>query len=369
MAMKVLFTASTYSHLVHFHLPYLRWFQEQGWTVHVACGGNTLPIPYADEVLPLPFEKRMASPENFRAARLLRKKMKQERYGLIVTHTSLAAFFTRFAIPGRRAKVVNMAHGYLFDGDTPRLRRAVLLAAERLCARKTDLVLTMNRYDFELAQKYRLGRRVQNIPGVGVDFRALDETKPGARAALRAKYGISDRAFLLVYPAEFSVRKSQTVLLRAMEHLPERVTLALPGDGALLEECRAFARSHGLEKRVIFPGYETDMAPWYAAADAAVTASRSEGLPFNVVEAMYAGLPVVASAVKGHVDLVRNGETGLLYPYGDAASCAAQIRALLDAPELRRELGRRAHAAAGEYGLERVFPDVTAAYAAVMRET
>jgi len=366
--LKVLFTASTDSHLIHFHLPYLRWFQEQDWTVHAACGGEAFSIPYADEVLPLPFEKRMASPENFRAAQLLHEKIKREQYDLIVAHTSLAAFFTRLAVPKQRGKVVNMAHGYLFDSDTPFLKRTVLLAAERLCAPKTDLVLTMNQYDYELARKYRLGREIRNIPGVGVDFRALDEVEPGARDVLRAKYGVLDSAFLLVYPAEFSTRKSQTVLLRALERLPENVMLALPGNGALLEQCRMFARTRGLEKRVIFPGYETDMAPWYAAADAAVTASRSEGLPFNVAEAMYAGLPVVASAVKGHVDLLRDGETGLLYPYGDAESCAARIRTLLDAPELRRKLGQRAHAEAGKYGLETVFPEVTAAYAAIIRE-
>ncbi len=366
--MKVLFTASTYSHIVHFHLPYLHWFQEQGWTVHTACGGDPIPIPYADEVLSMPFKKRMTSLENFRAARLLRDKISREGYNLIATHTSLAAFFTRLAVPkrNRRERVVNMAHGYLFDDDTQSLKRTLLLAAERLCAPQTDLVLTMNSYDYELARRYHLGREVQNIPGVGVNFRALDDVEPGARAVLRERYGIPEAAFLLVYPAEFSSRKSQMVLLRALERLPETVMLALPGDGALLEECRKFALERGLETRVIFPGYEKYMASWYAAADAAVTASRSEGLPFNVIEAMYAGLPVVASEVKGHMDLIRDKETGMLYPYGDSDACAARIWELLESPELRQALGRNAHIAAEKYGLDAVFPQVIAAYASVM---
>ncbi len=368
--MKVLFTASTYSHIVHFHLPYLHFFKEQGWTVHIACGGEPLPIPYADEVLRVPFEKRMVSPENFRAARLLREKMSREGYNLIVTHTSLAAFFTRLAIPkrDRRERVVNMVHGYLFDNDTQALKRTILLTAERLCASQTDLVLTMNSYDYELARRCHLGREVRNIPGIGVDFSALDAVGPGVRAALRERYGIPKDAFLLIYPAEFSVRKSQKVLLRALERLPETVMLALPGDGALLEECRTFVCERGLETRVIFPGYERDIASWYAAADAAVTASRSEGLPFNVVEAMYAGLPVVASEVKGHMDLITDRETGMLYPYGDPDACAARILELLGAPELRRALGRNAHMVAGKYGLDAVFPQVAASYAKVVAD-
>ena len=108
------------------------------------------------------------------------------------------------------------------------------------------------------------------------------------------------------------------------------------------------------------------MSPWYSIADAAVTASRSEGLPFNVMEAMYAGLPVVASAVKGHTDLIRDGETGLLYPYGDATACAAQIRALLDSEPLRRSLAENARTNVMQFSLEDVFPQVIQAYRTVM---
>ena len=73
MGRKVLFTASTYSHIVNFHLPYLRRFQEEGWTVHAACGGRAMPIPYADQVVGLPLEKSMGSPKNVQAAAVLRE--------------------------------------------------------------------------------------------------------------------------------------------------------------------------------------------------------------------------------------------------------------------------------------------------------
>ena len=362
--MKLLFTASTFSHIAHFHLPYLQWFQARGWTVHVACGGSPAGLPGATDVFHLPFEKRMSSPKNFYTARTLRAIIKKERYDLIITHTSLAAFFTRLAVKGmkKRPRVINMVHGYLFDGDTPVLKRNVLLAAERMTAAQTDLLLVMNRWDFELAHKYRLGRAVDAIPGIGLDVSRLNAPAPEARAALRERCGIPSNAFALLYPAEFSQRKSQSVLLHVLKHLPKSVYLLLPGDGALLAECKAYAQAFGLTDRVIFPGHIQDMAPWYAAADAAVSASRSEGLPFNIMEAMYMGLPVVASAVKGHVDLIRDGETGLLYPYGDAAACAGRIRELLSSPELRRNMGMRAHEAALPFTLARVFPQVTARY-------
>lgn len=368
---KVLFTASTYSHIVNFHLPYLRKFREEGWTVHTACGGRVMDIPYADEVIHFPLEKSMRSPGNFRAAAAMRKKIKKERYSLITTHTSLAAFFTRLALQGLRERppVANMVHGYLFDDGTPRLKRTMLLAAELWTAPVTDLVLTMNQWDYEAAAQYKLGREVVHIPGVGVDFSRLQTTAADTRRQLRTELNIPDNAFVLLYAAEFSARKSQAVLIRAMAHLPERVVLVLAGDGALQGECMEQVQRLGMTDRVRFLGHVKDMGRWYDMADAAASASRIEGLPFNIMEAMYAGLPVVASDVKGHSDLIADGETGLLYPYGDEQACAKQVRRLLESEEFQRRLGRNGKEHAEQYALENVFSEVWGAYARLSGES
>ena len=365
MGRKVLFTASTCSHIVNFHLPYLRKFREEGWTVHVACGGSPMPVPDVERVIDLPFEKSMWSPKNLKASILLSDEMRRENYALIITHTSLAAFFTRLALWGleERPKVANMVHGYLFDDETPWLKRDLLLAAERWMAPDTDLVLTMNQWDCELAERYQLGGRAVQVPGVGVDFSRFDKVPPDTRQRLRKELSIPEDAVVLIYAAEFSVRKSQNVVIRAIAQLPEHIMLVLAGEGALREECRELAQKLGLEDRVLFPGQVRDIPAWYAMADAAVSASRSEGLPFNIMEAMYAGLPVVASEVKGHSDLIEDGVTGLLYPYGDAEACAEQVMRLVGSEQLRRELGRNARENVEQYGLERVLPVVWERYA------
>ena len=97
-------------------------------------------------------------------------------------------------------------------------------------------------------------------------------------------------------------------------------------------------------------------------ADAVVSASRIEGLPFNVMEAMALRKPVVASAVKGHEDLIEDGLSGLLYPYGDADACAAAIRRLMDEPALGARLADEAEKNLAQYSLERVFPQVMAQF-------
>ena len=364
MKQKLLMTASTYSHIRNFHLPYLREFQRLGWETHVGCAGIPADVPYIDEAIELPFEKRMRSLSNVQAAHLLRGKIEKEQYDLIITHTSLAAFFTRFAVQGmkNRPKLINVVHGYLFDDETPAPKRNILLAAERMTAPETDLLLTMNGYDYELAQRYRLGNQIEQVPGVGVDFSRLDRATPEDGIRLRKAMGIPRDTFVLLYAAEFSKRKSQDVLIKVMTGLPENVMLALCGAGALLEDCRALADKLGVGGRVLFPGQVTDIGAWYRMADAAVSASRSEGLPFNVMEAMHMELPVAASKVKGHVDLIDDGETGLLYPYGEVSGCAASVLRLLEDASLREKMRAQAGESVTRYGIDVVRPEVMGQY-------
>lgn len=355
----VLFTASTWSHIANFHRPYLNAFRAKGWRVHVACGGDMRNIPEAERSISLPLEKKMTAPANFRARKQLKRLILAEKYDLIVTHTALAAFFTRLAAP-KGVPVVNVCHGYLFNDQTPARRKAVLLAAEQLTASRTDLLLTMNQWDFAAAKRLHLGRRVENIPGMGVDFERFSaDLDPNY---LKDSQNFREGDFVLLYAAEFSARKNHAMLLRGLTLLPERVKLVLPGQGALLPDCRTLAETLGVADRVRFPGQVSDMPAWYAAADAAVSASRSEGLPFNIMEAMYTSLPVVASTVKGHTDLLTEGETGLLYPFDDEAAFAAQVRRLLVEPGLADRLGSAAHAAVLPYGLDAVLPRVMELY-------
>lgn len=368
MTGRVLVTASTLSHIRNFHLPYLRRFQELGYEIHVACGGaegQTLDeVPYVQKLIPLPFQKKITALKNFRAVSILRRQMKETPYDLIVTHTSLAAFFTRLALPRskERARVVNMVHGYLFDPQRPGLKGRLLMWAEALTRSQTDLVLTMNRADYDYAKAHRLGKEVAFVPGVGVDFSKLDGSLKEDKATLRQILDIPQDAFVFLYAAEFSARKNQALLIRALAQLPQRAVLALPGQGALLESCQALARELGVADRVLFPGQVSEMGPWYALSDAAVSASFSEGLPFNIMEAMYAALPIAATAVKGHTDLLVPGKSGLLFPADDTAACAKAMEKLLDHPKLCRRLSQAAHQAVLPYALETVLPQVMERY-------
>ena len=296
--------------------------------------------------------------------------MEREKYDLVITHTSLASFFTRWAARGmkHRPPIVNVMHGYLFDDRTTGLKKLLLPAAEKLTAPQTDLLLTMNAWDDRWAREHHAARRIEFIPGMGV---ALDRfaAPPETRDAMRRRLDLGPDDVALIYPAEFSERKNQAMLLRAMPSLPANVKLLLPGRGALLEDMQALSHSLGLEGRVLFPGQVSDIPDWLAASDIAVSASRSEGLPFNIMEAMAAGLPAVASDVKGHTDLITEGETGLLFPYDDENAFTAAVRCLITDSALRAQMGRTGQQQVQRCRLEDVLPRVMELYLSAAKET
>lgn len=360
----MLYVASTFGHLASFHKPYLAWLAQQGAAVHAAAGCSTAELPGVSRYIPVSFEKSMFSPRNFAAVIQLRRVLREEKYDMISVHTSLAAFFTRLAVMTcgkQRPIVMNTAHGYLFDRDTPPLKREILLAAERMTAPVTDWLLTMNRQDERIARQYRLGRHIVPTDGMGIDLARFSRPSAPERTWLRRQLSLRDDQLVLVYAAEFSGRKHQSMLIEAMAELPERVVLLLPGRGAALDKCKALADRLGVRERVRFPGFVSNIEDYYRASDVCVSSSRSEGLPFNVMEAMACGLPAVLTNVKGHEDLVRPGENGELYPYDDRQAFCRAVR-VAGEPAVRRMMSEKAEKSVQKYGLDTVFPALTTLY-------
>ena len=361
---KLLYIASSFGHRASFHQPYTEWLAQQGYDVHAAAGGEQRALRGVSRYIPLPFEKSMFSPRNFAAVLQLRSLLLRENYAMISLHTSLAAFFARLAVQllpkSQRPVVMNTAHGYLFDGRTPVLKRTLLLGAERMTAPITDWLLTMNRQDEQIAKRYQLGRHIVPTPGMGIALTRFSPPSPAEKRALRRAMELPENSLVLIYAAEFSGRKNQKMLISAMPELPNAVLL-LPGRGALLDECRVLAQQQDVADRVRFPGFASNIEQYYRAADLCVSSSRSEGLPFNVMEAMACGLPAVLSDVKGHEDLVRSGENGFLFPYDDKN---AFIRAVKQAaePTFRAQMSAAAVQTATPYGIDAVFPQLTALY-------
>ena len=360
--MKILFTASTLSHIKNFHLPYILWLNAQGHTVHVAAGDGGI-CPEADAVLPLPLKKSITAPQNIAVAWSLHRLIQQEQYDLISCHTSLASFFTRLSVWGRRRPVIiNTSHGYLFDQHTKWFKRTLLLCAEKCMAHRTDLLMVMNAQDAVIAQREHLSRGdAVKINGMGVNLEKFTSATPVQKQEIRTELGIPADALVLIYIAEFSARKNQLFFIRAMASLPHHVHLILLGDGNEFESCQSIAKADNLCDRIHFMGYQNNTLPYLHAADVAVSSSRYEGLPFNLMEAMAVGLPLLVSDVKGNQDLVTAGENGFTFPYDNQDAFLAHINALSSETIVR--MGAKSQELVQPYGLAQVLTQIVPYYA------
>ena len=365
---KILFAASTLSHIENFHIPYLKYFKDNDFEVHImGKGNNKSPIPYVDKVISINFEKNMFSFKNFISAFKISKLIKKEKYSTISTHTILASFFTRLGIMLSLKKhplVINTVHGYLFDENSNFIKKVIMILAEKFVRPVTDTILVMNSTDYEIAKKYNLYKKnLYSINGMGINASKFPFSTEENKSYLREKYNIPKDDFLLIYVAEFSKRKNQKFLIESLKGLISEgynnVKLLLLGDGVLLDDMKQYSKTLGIEDNIIFKGYIKEVCNYYQISDICVSSSRIEGLPFNIMEAMSTGLPVIASKIKGHIDLVNPGENGFLYEYNNINEFCNHVKVLYNDRNLLNNMKISSHDLSKNYSLESVFTEIT----------
>lgn len=172
------------------------------------------------------------------------------------------------------------------------------------------------------------------------------------RRRVRRSIGASPQAIVLIHVGRFAAVKNHEMLVRAFAQLQPSesapLELWLVGDGELRETIQQQVHALGLESRVRFLGVRNDVPDLLRAADVFVFPSRWEGNPLSVLEAMAAGLPVVATAVGGVPELVEDGVSGILVPNEDLEGLTTAMLRMVQQPDLRAQMGRAARCRAVE---------------------
>ncbi len=195
---------------------------------------------------------------------------------------------------------------------------------------------------------------------------ALERFARPRDGALRAVLTGGHERPIVLTCARLDEQKGIDVLLRAVPSLPE-AQFVLAGEGPERERLERLAAELGIADRVSFLGARGDVPELLAACDVVALPSRYEGASLAVLEAMAAGRPLLTSAIPGTVELVSDGDTALLAPPGDVAALAAGLRRLLDDPQLREALGRRARErAAAEFSTTVMGERVAAIYSQIL---
>jgi glycosyltransferase involved in cell wall biosynthesis len=252
---------------------------------------------------------------------------------LVSTHTAKAGWIGRAAAARLGLPAIYTPHGLPVAGRFSSASGLLFTLAERAASRWSAAIVCVCESERRLA----LDKRIAPPDRLIVIHNGVRDVPPEFRAC-------PDREPLRICTvARFEHPKDFATLITALSLVEDRHwRLDIAGDGPLEPEIRHLAAARGIAGQVHFLGYQSDPAPLLASSQLFVLASRSEAFPRSILEAMRAGLPVVATDVGGVKEAVRHRATGLLVPPQDPAALAAAIAELRIAPHLRRELGDRA---------------------------
>jgi glycosyltransferase involved in cell wall biosynthesis len=325
--------------------------QKLGHDVLVVAG--TIPageasMEYLTEQLGVPYThvpelQREVSPRrDVAATRTIQRLLRTRRPEVLHTHTAKAGATGRLAalLAGRaRPKaVVHTYHGHVLSGYFDARRERAYRVVERALAHTADaLIAVSDEVRDDLLRLHVAPRDKIVVIPYGFDLDGRIDSSSAARAVKRAEAGLGD-AFVIGWAGRLTEIKRPQDLIRVLALLPGAV-LVLAGDGELRVEVEALARTLGVADRVRFLGYIDDLGSWYAAFDAFLLTSANEGAPVVAIEALAAGVPVVATAAGGTGTVVDDGETGLLAPIGDIPTLAAHLERLRDDDDLRTRFG------------------------------
>jgi len=367
---KVLFVATVESHLLNFHIPFMKLLQEKGYEVHVATKLGNRQQEFDDIGVikhNVDFSRSPYSPKVFKSLQQMEKLLKEIRFSLVHVHTPVAAFVTRLACQRTNTHpVLYTAHGFHFYKGAPLKNWLLSYNMEKLAAHWTDGLITINEEDSKAAQKFKLRKngKVFFVPGVGVDIVGLEQRIASIdRSGKRKELDISELSTVLITVAELSPHKNHIQVLKALsKHNKTNFHYLVVGNGESGQQLKTAVNELMLQDKVSFLGFRRDVAELMASKDIFILTPRPEGLTREIMEAMAVGLPIIATEVRGNWDLVKSGENGYLVYLDDVEQTAIAIERLINSRNLRCSMGKKSKELVKQYDFQNIIPQMEEIY-------
>ncbi len=335
--MKLLIVANyAKEHINKFHVPTIKKFKDNGWTVDVACNADA-KIEFCDNVYDLPIKRNPFRLQSLIAIKKLKRIIKQNKYDVVHLHTltgRIVGTLSAKKFKKKGLRIVATYHGLnYYEGSSKKSK--ILIPLDRYLSKFVDFSFSDNQEDIVYGKKMGLKMDDCTFCPIAINPKRIlpiEEHKQN-RATIRESLGASSDEILLTYVAELHKNKNQTLLLEVLKELIKRnkkVKLMLVGPENDGGETKKKVNQMGLTDKVILTGWRNDIGDLLCASDIYVASSIREGLGINLIEAMLAEIPVVATNNRGHREVVVDGKNGYLVPLGDAVEFANRIEELIN---------------------------------------
>lgn len=356
--------------LQEFEMNDVKLLQSQGWNVHYASNFHQ-PIYECDTELlqrmgvtchQIDIRKSpLAVVANIKAFRQLIQIIENEEITAVHCHNPMGGVLGRMTkLYNRHLYVIYTAHGFHFYKHAPIQNWLLYYPAERLLARLTNRLITINREDEIAARKFKLssGGVVSRIPGVGLNMERFEPDQK-ARKDTRQKYDIADDRFVILSVGELNRNKNHETLIRAVDILKKdykrflemNPVLMICGEGGYREKLQELIQECHLDDNVILCGYQVQIERYYQAADCFAFPSYREGLGMAALEAMACGMPLIVSDNRGTREYSRNNQNALVCPARDAEAFAKAIAKMWENDKKREEMSQRSRKIADDFSV------------------
>lgn len=371
---RAMMIATTASMIEQFNKSNINILQSLGYEVHVVCNfkaGNNIPDDAVEsfkdylssnkvKIFDLPITRApFAYGINLRNSLKVSKLIERYNYEIIHCHTPMGSVVARLAVllaKNWHGRLIYTAHGFHFFNGAPKKNNLVYKSIERLLAHVTDSLVTINKEDYRSANKFTMRKngQVYYIPGVGIDLTRYAD-KAFVYDKKRNELGITDSTILILSVGELNLNKNHAVIIKALSKCDfDNYVYIIAGQGIEKKRLEELAKKYGLEDKVNCIGYCSDVDNLFMAADIFVHPSFREGLSVAMLQAMAAGLPILASRIRGNVDCLDEGEGGYLYAPTDVDGFANGLCDLVANNRCRESMGSYNKKIARKYSIENI---------------
>lgn len=347
---KALITASVFGFIGSFEKSNIKILLDQGYELHVATNmskdlkafGDTGQLDGFDVIKhQISYSRSPLSLQTIRSYKAIKKLIQEENFDLIHCHTPVAAMLTRLAARKARkkgAKVIYTAHGFHFFKGAPLINWLIYFPVEYICSFFTDVLITINQEDHRLAQRVMKAKKVEYIPGVGIDVEKFKNIRVD-KFKKRKDLGVPEDAIMLLSVGELNKNKNHEIIIEAISKINDStIYYCIAGQGELESYLTSKIKSLKLEERVKLLGFRKDVGQLYHTADIFCFPSLREGLGLAAIEAMACGLPLITSNIHGINDYSENDKTGFKCQRENINEITNAITILIESKEKRQKI-------------------------------
>ena len=351
-------TATVPSMIGQFNMENIKLLLEMDYEVHVACNFEDRSVWTEERVSE--FKKQLTNMgvkkiqieyartpydilKLIRSYSELRKLIQREKYTCLHCHTPVAGMIARLAAKGTETKVIYTAHGFHFYKGAPLQNWLLYYPVEKWLSRYTDVLITINKEDYQRAKEKFHAKETKYIPGVGVNTARFTACKVD-KMQKRKELGVNMDDFLLLSVGELSERKNQRIIIDALRVMKEdgsigKIIYLAVGQGYMQKTFEELIKKYRIEDHVQLLGFRTDIDELCKVADCFVHPSIREGLGIAPLEAMAAGLPLISASVNGIKDYTEDGVSGCCINPMDVDQMINAIKKMRNNDNFRSECG------------------------------